>query len=306
MTAGGPHSERILILAPRGRDAAVANQVLREVGQATLVCDHLGGAACAVVTEEALAFDDLSGLSAWIKAQPAWSDFPFLLLTARGDRPDRNVLAARYQDLLGNVTFLERPFHSTTLVSVTRAAVRSRRRQYEARGLLDRQQLLVHEVQHRSKNLLAVVQSIASSSLPECEERDVYFGRLQALAEAQDLLSKSDKLGAPLKDVISQALKSFPDRVHIEVADVFLNAKAAQNFVLIMYELTTNALKYGALSTVTGSVCVECLVEDISGDRVVRLRWRERGGPPVTPPVRKGFGSMLLEHAVAHADPPRL
>src|SRR5262245_16210154 len=220
----GAHSERILILAPRGRDAPVAAKFLQEAGQATLICDGLShlsgelqrGAAVAVVTEEAFANGDLTDLSGWIKAQPPWSDFPFVLLTAHGDRPNRNAAAARFQDILGNVTFLERPFHPTTLVSVTRAALRSRRRQYQARELLERYEFLMHEVQHRSNNLLTVIQAIASASWPAGEQRDVFFGRVRALADAQSLLTEGEERGASLKDVVARALQSFSDRVQIE------------------------------------------------------------------------------------------
>ena len=314
MPKGGAHSERILILAPRGRDAAVAAKLLQESGQATLICDGLAqlrgelerGAAFAVVTEEAFANGDLSDLAGWIRAQPPWSDFPFVLLTAHGDTPNRNVTAARFQDTLGNVTFLERPFHPTTLVSVARAALRSRRRQYQARELLERYELLVHEVQHRSKNLLAVIQAIASASWPADEQRDVFFGRLHALANAQDLLTKGEERGASLKDLVARALQSFSNRVHIEGAELILNASAAQGFTLIIHELATNAMKYGALSAAAGTVCVQWSIEDNSKNPTVTFQWREHGGPAVKPPTRKGFGSKLLEHALAHAgDPPR-
>jgi two-component sensor histidine kinase len=313
MPAGGAHSERILILAPRGRDAGVAAKLLREAGWATLICGHVAqlcielekGAAFAVVTEEALASIDQSCLMGWIKTQPPWSDFPFVLLTAHGDTPNRNVVAVRFQDVLGNVTFLERPFHPTTLVSIARAALRSRRRQYQARELLERHELLARELHHRSKNLLAVIQSIGSASLPGGEERDAFFGRLHALAEAQDLLMRGNELGASMKEVVAQALASFGSRVEIEGADVFLNAQAAQGFALIMHELATNAAKYGALSTQMGTVSVRWSMEGNPGSPTVAFQWQERGGPPVIPPTQKGFGTLLLEHAVAHDHPPR-
>lgn len=314
MSKGGPHSERILILAPIGRDAALAATLLQEAGQATLVCQHLAqlcaelerGAAFAVLTEEAFAHNDVSGISRWIETQPSWSDFPFVLLTARGDTPGRNIAAGRFQDILGNVTFLERPFHPTTLVSIARAALRSRRRQYAARELLERHEFLMHEIEHRSRNLLAVVQSIASASWPAGEQRDVFFARLQALANAQHLLTMGKERGASIKNVVAQALKLFSARVHIEGPELFLNARATQGLTLILHELATNAVKYGALTTRSGTVSVEWLVESNSAAPIVAFRWRERGGPPVKPPTRKGFGTTLLEHALPHAgDPPR-
>src|SRR5205085_10741658 len=86
--------------------------------------------------EEALLRVDIRPLREWLEQQPEWSDFPFVLLTMRGGGLERNPAAGRYLETLGNVTFLERPFHPTTLVSLARAAIRGRRRQYEARARL--------------------------------------------------------------------------------------------------------------------------------------------------------------------------
>ena len=149
-------SERALVLAPHGRDAAVACQLLAEAGIAAHVCADLPtlvseldvGVGVVLVTEEALATANLRAVSAWLAAQPEWSDLPFITLTSRGGGLERNPAAGRYLDILGNVTFLERPFHPTTLVSIARAALRSRRRQYEARARL--QALLESDRQFRT------------------------------------------------------------------------------------------------------------------------------------------------------------
>ncbi|MEL0252971.1 MAG: hypothetical protein VW935_13660, partial [Novosphingobium sp.] len=138
-------SEHALIFAPVGRDAAVAAAILGETQVDSKVCTNIAslvqeldkGAGFAIVTEEALATTDLRQLDAWIECQPEWSDFPFVLLTQRGGGLERNPAAARHLERLGNVTFLERPFHPTTLVSLSRSALRGRRRQYEARARLE-------------------------------------------------------------------------------------------------------------------------------------------------------------------------
>ncbi|HEX8467226.1 MAG TPA: ATP-binding protein [Allosphingosinicella sp.] len=138
-------SERALVLAPIGRDSAVARAMLGESGIAATVCPDLAclvaqlrlGAGFVLVTEEALMRSDLRPVRSWIDAQPEWSDLPFVLLTSRGGGLERNPAAERFLEVLGNVTFLERPFHPTTLVSVARSALRGRRRQYEARARLE-------------------------------------------------------------------------------------------------------------------------------------------------------------------------
>jgi PAS domain S-box-containing protein len=137
-------SERALVLAPLGRDASIAVAMLAEAGIEAEPCLSLPavvdaldlGAAFVIATEEALATADLTPLAAWLADQEEWSDLPFILLTLRGGGLERNPAARRFLDVLGNVTFLERPFHPTTLISLARSALRNRRRQYEARRRL--------------------------------------------------------------------------------------------------------------------------------------------------------------------------
>ncbi len=119
--------------------------MLAEAGLRSLICRDIpallsgidDGAGFAVVTEEALHNRDLHPLAQWLSNQPEWSDFPFVLLTRRGGGLERNPAASRYLETLGNVTFLERPFHPTTLISLAQSALRGRRRQYEARSRLE-------------------------------------------------------------------------------------------------------------------------------------------------------------------------
>jgi signal transduction histidine kinase/ActR/RegA family two-component response regulator len=153
-----PHfSERALILAPQGRDALVAQAMLEEAGLRGAIAQSIPalvtllseGAGFALVTEEALAGADLRELADWIGDQPEWSDFPFVLLTQRGGGLERNPAATRYLHVLGNVTFLERPFHPTTLISLGRSAVRGRRRQYEARARMEELHQLATDLEAR-------------------------------------------------------------------------------------------------------------------------------------------------------------
>jgi signal transduction histidine kinase/ActR/RegA family two-component response regulator len=150
-------SERGLVLAPQGRDAAVAASMLEEalvrsdvVADLTeLIAELAKGAGFAIVTEEALAGTPLHALSRWIDEQEEWSDFPFVLLTQRGGGLERNPSAARYLEVLGNATFLERPFHPTTLVFLAQSALRGRRRQYDARARLIELNELAKDLERR-------------------------------------------------------------------------------------------------------------------------------------------------------------
>jgi DNA-binding NtrC family response regulator len=133
-----------VILAPTGRDASIAAALIREAGFHANVCGDLaallheieGGAGLAVIADEAIKTADLRGLVHWLQDQPSWSDFPIVLLTHQGGGPERNPDAVRLGQALGNVTFIERPFHPTTLVSIVGSAIRGRRRQYQTRAIL--------------------------------------------------------------------------------------------------------------------------------------------------------------------------
>lgn len=140
MSTPGLLSERAIILAPRGRDSQIALMILQEAGFPALVAHTLAdlnaelnlGAGMAIIADEALRNVDISPLVRTLERQPPWSDIPIVLLTHHGG-PEQNP-SAYLGSLLGNVTFLERPFHPATLVSLVTTAIRGRRRQYEARA----------------------------------------------------------------------------------------------------------------------------------------------------------------------------
>ncbi|EJN14044.1 PAS domain S-box, partial [Bradyrhizobium sp. YR681] len=141
----GESSERALVFAPTGRDASVAASLIREAGFYADACADLealvremaAGAGLAIIANEAVKTADLRKLVRWLNEQPSWSDFPIVLLTRQGGGPERNPDAMRLALALGNVTFIERPFHPTTLVSVVGSAIRGRRRQYQSRAILE-------------------------------------------------------------------------------------------------------------------------------------------------------------------------
>src|SRR3954454_7493930 len=302
----------ILILAPTGRDAAVAATILSEVGLVTTVCSDLDAlvsdldrAGGVIVTEEALVHSDRRELAAWVRQQPPWSDFPFVLLTSRGSHADTSLT-----ELLGNVTVLERPFHPSVLVNAVRCASRARQRQHEAEAyLLERKQseehqmLLIRELQHRVKNTLATVQALlraTSRSASSVEDfKQVFEARVLSLSRTHDLLVETSWRTALLRDILQSELGPYDDgagtRVLLSGPAVELPAELALPIGMAIHELTTNAAKYGAFSTSRGWLEVEWDVRGQDGGRKLQLWWTEHDGPPVEPPSRKGFGSSLIQ-----------
>ena len=205
--------ERALILAPGGRDAPIAAAMLGEAGIDSEVCatiDQLiggleAGAGFGLVTEEAIAGTDLRPLNAWLDAQPEWSDFPFILLTRRGGGIERNPTALRHLGTLGNVTFLERPFHPTTLISLARSALRGRRRQYEARARLVALRELAETLERQVEERTAELTAGQARMRAIFETNYQYQGLLAVDGTLLDANQTSlDGIGARAEDVIGK------------------------------------------------------------------------------------------------------
>ena len=166
------------------------------------------------------------------------------------------------------------------------------------------QQLVIRELEHRTRNLFSVFQALASRSLDEgktlAEAKEVLNGRVQALAQAYATLADAAWEGAPLAEILGRQFAGFSQRIAMSGCDIVVAPSAAQQFALITHELATNALKYGALSTPDGRVSIEGKTERLDGRQVFSLQWRESGGPPVSLPTRKGFGSVILLDSAQH------
>jgi PAS domain S-box-containing protein len=172
----------------------------------------------------------------------------------------------------------------------------------ERREAEERTRLLAHEVDHRANNLMSVVQGtvMLSQAASVTELKTVIVGRIRALAKAHQLLSEARWVGADMRQLISEELLGFnvgdEARIDIDGEEVSLPAAAAQSLGLVIHELTTNAAKYGALSVPDGRI--EVRWRRIDGGRL-GVTWRERGGPAVTPPSGRGFGTSLMQRALS-------
>jgi two-component sensor histidine kinase len=167
--------------------------------------------------------------------------------------------------------------------------------------------LIMRELSHRSKNLLAIVLAIArqtarhTKSFSDFESR--FNSRIQALADAHDLLVEQQWSGALIDDLVRAQLAAFGmEKVACHGQRIMLRAEAVQNVALALHELATNASKYGALSVPAGKVNIDWAPETAStGERNLRLTWRESSGPPVIAPAQKGFGCFVLERVTVNA-----
>jgi two-component sensor histidine kinase len=169
-----------------------------------------------------------------------------------------------------------------------------------------RQKLLVDELNHRVKNTLATVQSLASQtsrSAPSPKEFSRAFeGRLIALSKAHDQLTRHHWENAELRSLLSGSLAPYAaasDRVVLRGEDVVLRPRAVLTLAMAVHELTTNAAKYGSLSVPTGRVEIRWDVTDEDGRKHLRIEWIESGGPAVSVPKRRSFGSRLIEGSIA-------
>lgn len=170
----------------------------------------------------------------------------------------------------------------------------------------ERQTLLLAELNHRMKNTLATVMALAGQTRRGAADMEsfgrTFEARLRALSTAHDLLSEGSWNGASLADVLLRTLAPYsatPGRVRAEGPAIRLSPNAAVTMSMAIHELATNAAKYGALSTGDGRLSVDWTVDISPAPGRLAIRWVETGGPAVATPPRRGFGSRLIEQALA-------
>jgi two-component sensor histidine kinase len=171
-------------------------------------------------------------------------------------------------------------------------------------------ELLLHELDHRIKNLLATVQSLARQTFkgtaPPEEAVAGFIRRLAAMSEAHGLLMKDNWQSAGMRDVVAAATLPFNNEAAPQFAitgpDFQVKAKAVLSLSMALHELCTNAVKYGALKTGDGGVAIDWTIDpgDTPEASVFRLRWAEKGGPPVVAPQKFGFGSKMIERVLGY------
>lgn len=176
---------------------------------------------------------------------------------------------------------------------------------HDLRDIQDRQQVLMAELQHRTRNLLAVVQAIASqtarSSRSLAEFSEEFESRLGALSRVQSLVARADRGVVNVRELVKAELAAHGGgAAAVDGPFVALPATSAQALGLALHELATNALKYGALAHPDGRLEVAWEADEADGERTVTIVWQESGVPIAEPPSRKGYGSELIERALPY------
>ncbi|MFZ4539053.1 HWE histidine kinase domain-containing protein, partial [Propionivibrio sp.] len=176
----------------------------------------------------------------------------------------------------------------------------------EREAAFEQQNLLMAELDHRVKNTLANIQALVRQTKSGAESLDDFAlsleQRIRAMAHAHDLMGASRWKGASVRKLVEEELAPYRagknGNLRISGDDLLLSPKAAMPFTLVVHELTTNAAKYGALSTPSGSIDIGWC--QAAGDGELVVTWKERNGPPVAPPIRRGFGSVVIERSLRH------
>ncbi|WP_267382456.1 MULTISPECIES: PAS domain S-box protein [unclassified Sphingomonas] len=210
---------------------------------------------------------------------------PFLI-----ERPD----GTRLRTEISSVPLLDAQGSITGAVSVVVDV-------HEREQAIEQQEILTGELAHRMKNTMAMVQAIVHQTLRSAstldEARESVTERFEALARAQDLITASNWQASDLGGVVKTALASVNDGecIAINGEPSKVGARAALSLTLVLHELATNAVKYGALSVPEGRVMIDWHRQDCGGTERLVFTWSEQGGPPVQAPTRKGFGTRLID-----------
>jgi two-component sensor histidine kinase len=261
--------------------------------------DHAAGSCgTAVASNDQIIVDDVLTSEIFV-GQPAQK----VLLDAKVRAVISTPLRSSKGNLLGVIsTHFSRPGHpSERQLRLTNILARQAADYLERKHSEQVQQTILRELQHRSNNLLAVIQSIAQRSLAGSHWKKAFEARLQALARANRALLKSNWGGVDLTQLVRGEMEAFSRHASISGVSVLLSPQQAQNFTLAIHELATNSAKYGALSKTTGKVEASWTIEPSQSGSVLKFRWQESGGPRVKPPAYQGFGTQLLKAVFSDA-----
>jgi two-component sensor histidine kinase len=314
-TAPGPAAalDRIIVLAPYRKDADYLCQLLsanemevQSCSGAEALAEHLETAGVLVATHEALTPPIIAVVAEHLHAQPPWSEMPIVVLLDRASR------AGKVADDLGKSwprsrqLFYQRPVTSMELLSGIQSALLARLRQREVRDYIARETELRRELNHRVKNILASVSSIfemtrrGAGSIEGLTED--FRGRLGALGNVHSAVFEAEGDHVDLGEIAALTFRPYFSEDNAAIIaqgpPIAISRDAATTMALCLHELTTNAIKYGALSRPDGKVHFTWKLDGGSPEKL-EIDWRETGGPIVAEPSRIGYGTRYLRAALS-------
>jgi two-component sensor histidine kinase len=304
----------VLVLAPFRRDA---DYIAASLGEQKVTVRHSGASddlrnelsllpGVIIITHEALSKPVIATIGEHVAAQPDWSEVPILVLLEKA-APVTQIRSQLERVWPGaRLLFHTRPIARLELVNSIQTNLLVRLRQKQVRNAIEREVELRHELNHRIKNILASVTSIFNMTrrgASTVEELATDFtGRLHALSNVHTAVFEAGGDEVSLSSVIAVTVAPYNGdgltRINVEGSDVLINRTSATTIALCLHELTTNAIKYGALSHKNGSVHIVWAISD-DASSMFSLSWVETGGPEVVEPRRRGYGTKYVRSALA-------
>lgn len=306
--------DHVIVLAPYRRDADYLGRLLEEHDIRAVICagidDLIEGLSLSpgvvVATHEALTPPVVKTIADHLGMQPAWSEIPIIVLLDRTS-PDTRV-RAELQHLWPRARqlFYKRPVTPVELVSGVQSALLARLRQRDVRDHIEREIELRRELNHRVKNILASVASIFEVTQRRAHSIEAltadFRGRLDALSKVHSAVFEADDEIVSIEEIVGITFEPYNlkdgDRIVTSGPPVMMKREAATTLALCLHELTTNAIKYGALSTPEGRVSYRWALSEDEPQNL-SMSWRESGGPTVREPARIGYGTRYLRSALA-------
>jgi two-component sensor histidine kinase len=304
--------DRVLILAPYRRDAEYMGRLLAENDIEVVLCTAADLATnlatepgVLVTTHEALTPALITMIAGHLQAQPAWSEMPIVVLLDRASPNARIRAALEKAWSRSRQLFYQRPLTPVELVSGIQSALLARLRQRDVRDHIDREVELRRELSHRVKNILASVGSIFEMTRRGAVNiealADDFDGRLQALSRVHSAVFQAEGESISIADIAALTFEPYRQtgvsRIETHGPPVTLTRAAGTTLALCLHELTTNAIKYGALSRPEGRVTFQWkLIADARPE--ILMDWQEAGGPSVVAPSRTGYGTRYLRSAL--------
>jgi two-component sensor histidine kinase len=255
-----------------------------------------------VTTHEALTPEVLQAVATHLQSQPGWSEMPVVVLLDRASPNDRVRAELGRSWPRSRLLFYERPVSAVELLSGIQSALLVRLRQRDVGDHIEREIELRRELNHRVKNILASVTSIfqmtrrGATSIDELSAD--FSGRIGALADVHSAVFRADGETVSIGDIVEMTFAPYRqrgvDRIVTEGPDLVLARESGTTLALCLHELTTNAIKYGALSVPGGRVGFRWALEG----ETVWIEWEECGGPAVAEPSHTGYGTRYLRAAL--------